>query len=59
MSAELKDGYLTIRASKGLDKDEKDKDGRYIRRERYCGQCQRSLWGDVRENIGAKMRTAC
>ena len=56
ISAELKDGYLTIRASKGLDKDEKDKDGRYIRRERYCGQCQRSFYvGDVRpENIGAK-----
>ena len=44
ISAELKDGYLTIRASKGLDKDEKDKDGRYIRRERYCGQCQRSFY---------------
>ena len=28
--AELKDGCLTISASKGLDKDEKDKEGRYI-----------------------------
>ena len=35
--AELKDGCLTISASKGLDKDEKDKEGRYIRRERYAG----------------------
>ena len=56
INAELKDGYLTISAAKGLDKDEKDKDGRYIRRERYCGQCQRSFYvGDVKpENIGAK-----
>ena len=34
ITAELKDGYLTISAAKGLDKDEKDKEGKYIRRER-------------------------
>lgn len=34
---ELKDGYLTISAAKGLDKDEKDKKDKYIRRERYAG----------------------
>ena len=45
----LQDGYLTISAAKGLDKDEKDKEGHYIRRERYAGQCSRSFY--VGENI--------
>ena len=44
ITAELKDGYLTISAAKGLDKDEKDKEGKYIRRERYAGSCQRSFY---------------
>ena len=44
ITAELKDGYLTISAAKGLDKDEKDKEGKYIRRERYSGSCQRSFY---------------
>ena len=43
--ASLRDGYLTISAAKGLDKDEKEKDsGHYIRRERYAGACQRSFY---------------
>ena len=34
---ELNDGYITISAAKGLDKDEKDKTpGKYIRKERYA-----------------------
>ena len=41
----LNDGYLTINAEKGLDKDEQEKDtGRYIRRERYSGACSRSFY---------------
>ncbi len=49
VSVELKDGYLTVSASKGLDKDEEDKDGRFIRQERYAGACSRSFYvGDVR-----------
>ena len=45
ITAELKDGYLTVSAAKGLDKDEKEKDtGRYIRQERYAGACQRSFY---------------
>ena len=49
VSVELKDGYLTIQAAKGLDKDETDKKGRYIRQERYAGSCSRSFYvgGDV------------
>ena len=35
---ELKDGYLTVSAEKGLDKDEEDKKGKYIRKERYLGE---------------------
>ena len=42
---ELDNGYLTISAAKGLDKDETDKEtGKYIRRERYAGACQRSFY---------------
>ena len=45
VTAELKDGYLTVSAAKGLDQDEQEKEtGRYIRRERYSGACQRSFY---------------
>ena len=44
VNVELKNGYLTIRAEKGLDKDETDKKGRYIRQERYAGSCSRSFY---------------
>ena len=44
ISAELKDGYLTVSAAKGLDKDEEDKKGHYIRQERYAGACSRSFY---------------
>ena len=41
----LENGYSTIAAAKGLDKDEKEKEtGRYIRRERYAGACERSFY---------------
>ena len=53
---DLEDGYLTISAAKGLDKDEKDKKGRYIRQERYAGACSRSFYvGDVEtKDVSAK-----
>ena len=56
ISVDLQDGYLTIRASKGLDKDQKDKEGKYIRQERYAGACSRSFYvGDVEaDQIAAK-----
>ena len=56
LSVELKDGYLTISAAKGLDKDEQDKKGKYIRQERYAGACSRSFYvGDVKpEEVSAK-----
>ncbi|MCI6004847.1 MAG: Hsp20/alpha crystallin family protein [Blautia sp.] len=50
VKASLENGYLTISAAKGLDKDEKEKDtGRYIRRERYAGACSRSFY--VGDNV--------
>ena len=56
LNIDLSNGYLTIQASKGLDKDEQDKDGRYIRRERYAGSMSRSFYvGDVKpEEVSAK-----
>ena len=41
---QLENGYVTVSAAKGLDKDEKDKDGKYIRRERYAGNVSRSFY---------------
>ena len=56
VAIELENGYLTITASKGLDKDE-DQTG-YIRRERWSGKCSRTFYvgESVRgEDIKAKM----
>ena len=45
IEAKLENGYLTISAAKGLDKEEKEeKNGKYIRKERYEGACQRSFY---------------
>ena len=41
---DLNDGYLTIQASKGLDKEQSDKKGKYIRQERYAGACSRTFY---------------
>ena len=53
---DLDNGYLTISAEKGLDKDEENKKGRILRQERYVGSCSRSFYvGDVKpEDIKAK-----
>ena len=57
IKAELKDGYLTIQAQTSSDRDEKDDKGRYIRRERYSGSCQRRFFVGkevTQEDIKAK-----
>lgn len=57
ISAHLEDGYLTVSAAKGVDKDEKDNGGRYIRRERYSGSMTRSFYvgnAVTEEDIKAK-----
>lgn len=41
---QLDNGYLTVSASKGLDKDETDNAGNYVRRERYSGSMSRSFY---------------
>ena len=54
----LENGYLTVSAEKGIEKDEKeDKKESYIHRERYSGACSRSFYvGDAvtQEDIKAK-----
>ena len=57
INAQLDNGYLTISAAKGLDKDEKGKKGKYIRKERYAGAMSRSFYvgeGVTQEDIKAK-----
>ena len=51
ITATLKKGYLTIAAKKMETKDEKNDKGKYIRRERYCGSCERSFYvgNDLKE----------
>ena len=53
----LENGYLTVTANKGFDKDEKDKQGRMIRQERYAGSMQRSFYvGDNMTEEDVKAR---
>ena len=57
VKAELKDGYLTVNVSSNSGRDEKDENGKYIRRERYSASCSRSFYvGDAvtQEDIKAK-----
>ena len=57
INVQLKEGYLTISASKNTENDEKDKKGNYIRRERYSGTMSRSFYvGDAihQDDIHAK-----
>ena len=42
--AQLKDGYLTINATKNVNNDEKDENGKYIRKERYSGSMSRQFY---------------
>jgi len=53
----LENGYLSVSAAKGLDKEEKNKKGKLIRQERYAGSMQRSFYvGDTitHDDIKAK-----
>ena len=57
VKAQLKDGYMTISAETKQDNDQKDENGKYIRRERYYGTCSRSFYvGEdiTEEDIKAK-----
>ena len=52
VQVELKDGCLTVTAKTAQNKDEKDENGRYIRRERYSGTCSRAFYvgEDIEQN---------
>ena len=52
VTVDLQDGYLTISAAKGLDKDEPDKKGKFLRQERYAGSMSRSFY------VGADVKSA-
>ena len=57
VSAQLENGYLTIKASTNTENGEKDTSGKYIRRERFIGNCSRSFYvGETvtQEDIKAK-----
>ena len=60
IKASVENGYLTISAARGLDEDEKDKkSGKYIRRERYAGACERSFYvgeGISQDDIKASLQ---
>ena len=58
IKAELKDGYLIVTASVHQNNDEKNADGKYIRRERTYGTATRSFYvGEAvkQEDIKAKI----
>lgn len=44
VQAELKDGYLTITANHTDSTEDQDKNGKFIRKERYTGTCKRSFY---------------
>ncbi|MCD8023017.1 MAG: Hsp20/alpha crystallin family protein [Lachnospiraceae bacterium] len=44
VKAELKDGYLTVTASQAVNHDQKNAEGKYVRRERYAGNMSRSFY---------------
>ena len=57
IKAEVKDGYLMITATANSKTDERDKAGKYVRRERYSGSMSRSFYvgdGVSQEDIKAK-----
>ena len=61
VTLELENGYLTVTAAKGLDKDETTKKGKLIRQERYAGVLQRSFYvGEevTQADISARLSTS-
>ena len=55
--AELKDGNLTITATSNVENEKKDENGKYIRKERFYGNCSRSFYvGEHVEQTDIKAR---
>ena len=44
LNVELNNGYLTVTANKGHDQEEKNKEGKIIRQERFSGTLSRSFY---------------
>ncbi|MDD4509054.1 MAG: Hsp20/alpha crystallin family protein [Eubacteriaceae bacterium] len=58
VAVKLENGTLTVAATTSNEKEEKDKDGQFIRKERYYGNCSRQFYiGDEvkKDDISAKM----
>ena len=56
---EISDGYLTVHASVNKEVDDEKEKGKYVRKERYIGECSRSFYvGDnvKEEDIKAKFK---
>ena len=56
---ELDDGYLTIQAVRSHSNDEKDKKGRYLRRESFSGTCARSFYVGTSSCLLLSRRRLC
>ena len=56
ITLDLENGYLTVKGAKGLDKEETNKKGKVISKERYAGALQRSFY--VGEELTAEDITA-
>ena len=55
----IEDGYLIINAKTNTEKNEKDDKGKFVRKERYYGECSRSFYvGDQvkEEDIKASLK---
>ena len=52
VQAELKDGYLHIEAQTKSETEDKDKNGTYVRKERFSGKCSRTFY--VGEDVEEK-----
>lgn len=57
VQVELKDGCLSVTARTEQENENKDQNGRYIRRERYVGSCSRAFYvGEEIEQEDIKAR---
>lgn len=62
ISLDLQNGYLTVSAHRNSSHEDKDDNGRWLRRERYAGSCSRSFYvgEDVKDSdIHASYMNIC
>ena len=57
INIQLQNGYLTVSASKGVEENENNKEGRLVRQERYSGTMARSFYvGEELQNEDIKAK---